>query len=150
MRVTLDVTYLANGGFVERVVLAGLAGGWLWGLLVWAAVYVRVGQWPPAQWGWAMAAGLGLSAWTIWRLRVASPATMARGGQGWQLFSATWRRGLVLARVDCTIDGQSWMLLRVQSTTGLSQWLWCTQRDDPERWPLFRQAVYQGATGDRV
>jgi len=150
MRVTLDVAYPATGGVIERALLAALAGGGLLGLLVWAAAYVQADQAPPAEWGLAVLACSGLSAWTVWRLRVASPATLVCGPQGWQLFSATWRRGLLLARVDCTIDGQSWMLLRVESATGLSRWLWCAASDDPERWPLWRQAVYQSAVGDRV
>lgn len=150
MTISAEVSYpAADDAYPERWAVVVLAASWISAAAWWAWPYVTALQWPPGMWWWGMSAGILLGAWTLWRWRVATIATLVCDHNGWTLFSTNWRRGLALTHVVCALDGQQWMLLRVESSTGLSRWLWCVARDDPEHWPRLRRAVYGGA-GHRV
>jgi hypothetical protein len=152
-----EVVYPTGARGLQWLVLGALALSWLAGLGLWWQAYAGPTLDMPATW-WAMLlAGLVVLSGSAWRIRV-TPAgelhwqppvrgqgTPSRVGQ-WRWFSPAWRTGLPLQRVDCVLDLDRCMVLRLQTVAGWVTWAWCHQAQAPERWSACRRAVHARAT----
>ena len=140
--------------FVVLALAHALALGW-WAH-AWAWQWVRL----PAPW-WLMLVGwLTWMAWWRWRMQhplvgqlawvppdpseAAVPATV-RGAPAlpghWRWFSPSYRHGVDLSQVECVLDLQSSVLLRLRTVAGLGVWVFLEQRHDAAQWLALRRAL---------
>lgn len=153
MKIPPPVAYPTGALTVEVVLTSILTVVWLIVQVVWALHLAQSGASLPAAWWIALAAGSLLLAWNVWRLlaacpgelhwtHVQSPSVPGLSAGRWTLMTPAWRRGLVVAEVQCTLDLDRLMLLYVRSASGLGMWLWCHARERPSQWLALRRAVY--------
>ena len=79
--------------------------------------------------------------WTP-RARTATHGLVLR----WDGHTWLWSRQQVdgACAVHCAMDLQVWMLLRLQTSEGTSEWIWLQRKDHPTIWePLRRALVFE-------
>ena len=82
---------------------------------------------------------LGLAGWCIARTRSETSASVLRwDGRHW-----SWSRqhGDSVLSVDCALDLQAWMLLRLQTGEGPCEWMWLRREDHVKSWCALRRAL---------
>ncbi|GAB3183961.1 hypothetical protein [Hydrogenophaga aquatica] len=147
-----SVEYPVGRSVFAQGVFLVLVSAWLLGQVLWA-VSLTGNPWPGAWW-FSAGAGLLLAVWGYWRLKqppqgrlhwVPPAAGSAGAGDGqagaWQWFSAAYRHGTPLDRVEWVWDLQGMVLLRLRNAAGLSWWVWLERSFDPGVWDDLRRAL---------
>jgi hypothetical protein len=90
---------------------------------------------------------LGLAVFWVPRARNATHGLVLRwDGQNW-LGSRQKDDGVFT--VQCVMDLQVWMLLRLQTSDGASEWIWLRQKDHLNAWePLRRVLIFDAVSAD--
>lgn len=150
-----SVEYPAGGSVLDARVTLAAALVWLLVQALWAWTW---GVWPlPGAWWGAAVAGLALLALGHWQRRhpvqgrlrwQAAPAlapdvprVAATPAGDWSWHSATYRHGTPVERLDCVLDAQNALLLRLHNAAGLYALVWLQRDADPARWPDLRRAL---------
>lgn len=133
-------------------VLAALGGFWAIGLAVWAWAWTGAGL--PGAWWLSATAGSLCLLWCGWGLRSRRQGNLVwmagapgRHPGGWSLLVRHGGRAVPVTRIECVLDLQQALLLRVHPRSGPPAWIWLLRRDDPQGWAMMRRAVF--ATGGR-
>jgi hypothetical protein len=90
---------------------------------------------------------LGLAVFWVPRARNATHGLVLRwDGQNW-LWSRQKDDGVF--SVQCVMDLQVWMLLRLQTSEGDSEWIWLRRKDHRNTWePLRRALIFDAVSVD--
>ena len=90
---------------------------------------------------------MGLAVFGLLRPRTATHDLVLRwDGQNW-LWSRQKDEGV--CSVQSVIDFQVWMLLRLQTSEGASEWIWLQRKDHVHSWePLRRALIFDAASAD--
>jgi hypothetical protein len=86
---------------------------------------------------------MGLAVFGLLRQRAATHGSVLRwDGQNW-LWSRQKDDGV--CSVQSVMDLQLWMLLRLQTSEGASEWIWLQRKDHVRSWEPLRRALIFGA-----
>ena len=90
---------------------------------------------------------MGLAIFWLLRPRTSTHSLVLRwDGQNW-LWSRQNHDGV--CAVHCVMDLQVWMLLRLQTSEGASEWIWLQRKDHVHSWePLRRALIFDAASAD--
>jgi hypothetical protein len=150
------VTYPVQPARTEQALFVVLALFQFLALGIWASAWSW--QWArlPAPW-WLMLVGwLIWMVWWRWRMHHPLEGRLAwlppdqegstvRGkfslSGHWRWFSRSYRQGVDLAQVECVLDLQSCVLLRLRTVAGLGLWVYLEQRHDAPQWLALRRAL---------
>jgi hypothetical protein len=129
---------VVSGASSPRRVVAVALGAVLW--LAWAVFAWRSWVHAPVgylQWAASAASSHGLPRTGLWRWHRQVP--------GQDHHNPHLSHGAPLQQVQCVLDLQSRLLLRVRNPDGVHRWLWLERRSDPTRWMDLRRALVQTA-----
>lgn len=59
----------------------------------------------------------------------------------WSWHSTTYRHGTPVERLECVLDVQNALLLRLRNGAGLHTWVWLQHDTAPEHWHALRRAL---------
>jgi len=91
---------------------------------------------------------MGLAVFGLLRQRAATHGSVLRwDGQNWR-----WSRQKDdgVCSVQSVMDLQLWMLLRLQTSEGASEWIWLRRKDHVRSWEPLRRALIFGAASTSV
>ena len=146
---TVDPVAYPTGCSMEQAgVSLFLAGVWLSSVVVWWQAHGwTVVDMSIAWWGF-LGTGSVLACLTWRRLKRSVGGQLVWEDGEWRLFTPLWQRGLRITRVECVVDIDAWLVLRVHTRVGLTTWVWCRRSERPQTWVTFRQALYGAPESD--
>jgi len=102
--------------------------------------------------------GLGLGLWVLWSVGAfkvwwrtpmgalhwdslaSSPSESLRAG-AWRWHAEGANNGVPLQSIECVIDCQSWILLRLKHPVRAATWVWVERHRAPAHWGDLRRAL---------
>lgn len=151
-----SVEYPVGRSVLDTSVTLAAALVWLLVQALWAWTW---GVWPlPGAWWGATAVGVALLVLGRWQQRhpvqgrlcwqAAStlPPDVPRGAVAplrgnWIWYSVIYRYGTPVERLECVLDAQHVLLLRLHNEAGLRTLVWLQRDADPTHWPALRRAL---------
>ena len=90
---------------------------------------------------------LALTVFCMTRARLAAHAPVLRwDGQNW---SRSLQNGDGVCEVECVMDLQVCMLLKLQTLEGVREWIWLQRKDHHKNWyPLRRALIFDAVPAD--
>ncbi len=86
-----------------------------------------------------LSCALGLAGFCIARTRSHTSTSVLRwDGEHWH---GSHQHGDSVCAVQCVLDLQVWMLLRLQTGEGPCEWMWLRRKDHVKRWYALRRAL---------
>lgn len=150
-----SVEYPAGRSVWDHRIMGLAAVAWAVAQALWAWEW---GVWPlPGAWWCAAVAGVVLLGWWRWQTRhpvqgclrwqMAAPGPMdvpqvpGTPLGDWSWHSDTYRHGTPVERLECVLDVQNALLLRLRNGAGLHTWVWLQHDTAPAHWPALRRAL---------
>lgn len=145
MRNAPSVEHPVGRSVFERKLHAAFALMWLFMQSLWAIHLGLVV--PPGAWWVSFLCGVAAAAYGGWRLKLQPVGVLrwnaaAQPKERWDWLGRAGFRGTALKQVDCMLDLQVVVLLRLVTHTDLPMWVWLERgQTTPTQWDALRRAI---------